>query len=248
MPPSGSFAAIAAGDISNCALGTASQLACWGQNAAGDAALGVPPGAFQVVSLDDGACALDACGRITCWPPAYVEAFAVPDASQERFLTVAVGVDNICGILQSGRIECYGNDILNVSVGHPTDAGFVGVDIGHNHACALAGDGSVACWGAGGPGDPTDGGADGKQWGQATPPSGTFTSFSTGYDFTCAIRTDGGIACWGNGELGKTTAPDGTFQEVSCGYTNACAIRNDGSLVCWGSNTGGRSDPPSDFN
>ena len=65
---------------------------------------------------------------------------------------------------------------------------------GEYHTCALKADGSVACWGAGGPG--TSGSRD---YGQSTPPAGSFLAVSTGAFHTCALKTDGSVACWGAG-------------------------------------------------
>jgi alpha-tubulin suppressor-like RCC1 family protein len=55
-------------------------------------------------------------------------------------------------------------------------------------------DGSIACWGF-------------NNYGQATPPAGTFSSVSAGYSHTCALKIDGTVTCWGDNSLGQTTSP-----------------------------------------
>jgi alpha-tubulin suppressor-like RCC1 family protein len=127
------------------------------------------------------------------------------------------------------------------------------VTCGIEHACAIATDGHVECWGAGSkpPNDAKD------NFGQAMPPSGSFKSLSAGYYHTCGIASDDTVKCWGAGttssdcagltECGQAMPPSGKFQEIAGNYTNSCGIRADGTLTCWGSNTGNRSTPPSDF-
>src|SRR5512145_795776 len=55
---------------------------------------------------------------------------------------------------------------------------------GTDHNCALAEDGSVACWGRG-------------EDGRASPPSETFAQVSAGSWYTCGVKADGKVVCWG---------------------------------------------------
>jgi hypothetical protein len=89
----------------------------------------------------------------------------------------------------------------------------------------------VACWGR-------------DDYGQATPPGGTFSQVSAGGDHTCGVRTDGTLACWGWNYYGQATPPAGTFSQVSAGYHHNCAVRTDGTLACWGHNSDGQATPP----
>jgi hypothetical protein len=75
-------------------------------------------------------------------------------------------------------------------------------------------------------------------------PSGTFTQVSGGADSFCAVATDGSIACWGRCSFGECEPPKGTFVSVSVGYTHACALTPDGSAVCWGLDLFGETVPP----
>ena len=95
------------------------------------------------------------------------------------------------------------------------------VDVGGLHSCQVESDGSVACWGA-------------DDYGQATPPPGTFLSVSAGDLHTCGVRTDGSVACWGLDLRGQASPPDGTFLAVAAGDRHSCGLRPDGSVQCWG--------------
>ena len=91
--------------------------------------------------------------------------------------------------------------------------------------------GSVACWGY-------------NEYGQATPPAGSFVSVSAGTFTTCGVRSDGSVACWGSDEDGQATPPAGSFVSVSAGVVHTCGVRSDGSVACWGSDEDGQATPP----
>src|SRR5262245_33083277 len=105
------------------------------------------------------------------------------------------------------------------------------IDAGQNHTCAIRSDGTVACWGW-------------NEYGQSTPPSGTFIQVSGGGQHSCGVRTNGTIACWGSNSAGHAHAPEGTFTSISAGLDHTCAVRTEGSIACWGG-YGGESWPPS---
>ena len=67
----------------------------------------------------------------------------------------------------------------------PQEVGFVEVSYGSDHACALHGDGWIACYGS-------------NAHGKATPPEGEYSSISSGEHGSCAIqKEDGKVVCWG---------------------------------------------------
>ena len=109
---------------------------------------------------------------------------------------------------------------------------FAMVSAGNEHTCGLREDGSVVCWGD-------------DEYGQATPPQGTFTSVSAGSYHTCGVREDGSVACWGIDNYGRATPPQGTFTSVSAGAGHSCGVREDGSVACWGNNRNGQATAPS---
>lgn len=130
-------------------------------------------------------------------------------------LTTRAFTGPYCVLKSDGRPLCYAGD--SISRGSPPDGPFQSV----SEPCGLRADGTLACWGADGPGPA---------------PSGTFTSFSAVQTAACAVRANGTLACFG-AENPILHPPSGTFQNVSVGYSASCAVRTSGELVCWG-------DPP----
>ncbi|MGB6895914.1 MAG: RCC1 domain-containing protein, partial [Dehalococcoidia bacterium] len=64
--------------------------------------------------------------------------------------------------------------------------------------CGVKTDGTLACWGR-------------NDYGQATPPAGTFSQVSAGGFHNCGVKTDGTLACWGSNSDGQATPPAGTI-------------------------------------
>jgi alpha-tubulin suppressor-like RCC1 family protein len=108
------------------------------------------------------------------------------------------------------------------------------ISAGWRHICAIRTDGTVACWGR----------QEENDYGQATPPAGTFTQVSAGAMHTCGLRSDGTVACWGANDLGQSTPPSGTFIQLSAGMQHTCGLRANGTLECWGYNDFGQSTAP----
>ena len=107
--------------------------------------------------------------------------------------------------------------------------GFVEVSSGHQYACGLRGTGYVECWGD-------------DDFGEATPPIGTFIQISAGLSQTCGVRNTGDVECWGHSR--RATPPVGTFIQVSVGSSDACGVIETGDVACWGHNEFGQSKPP----
>jgi alpha-tubulin suppressor-like RCC1 family protein len=146
---------------------------------------------------------------------------------------------------------------------------FLALAVGDRHACAIATDGALQCWGDDGfnqlDGIPagsfarkgvSGGGAHTCMVGRASllscwgsdqfgqldhVPSGTFTAVSAGADHTCALATAGAISCWGDDSIGQLDGiPTGTFTAISAGDVHTCAIATAGTISCWGANTVGQ--------
>ena len=66
---------------------------------------------------------------------------------------------------------------------------FVDVAVHTSHACAIASDGAVTCWGL-------------NNVGQSSPPAGTYRSISVSVSRSCAIATDETPVCWGSTQQG----------------------------------------------
>ena len=70
------------------------------------------------------------------------------------------------------------------------DVKYTAISSGANHVCAIAGDGSIMCWGDDSEGQVSD-----------RPTSGRFTHISSGDSHTCGLSDDGGVICWGSIEV-----------------------------------------------
>jgi hypothetical protein len=192
---------------------------------------------------------------MTCWGHENVDGDFDLDGN---FKDVAAGEENVCGLLDDGRLICgsgsgtpgpfvaltngcalarngtatcfYGS--YDRAVGMPACTPFRQITAGERHVCGLREDHSVVCWG-------NDG------FGQSTPPQGSFHQISAGRSHTCGVRTDDTISCWG--EPSRTQAPTGTYVQVSAGLKHTCALRTDGKVVCWGDDSAFQSSPPADL-
>jgi len=105
------------------------------------------------------------------------------------------------------------------------------ISAGNRHTCLIRKDGSVDCWGA-------------NDYGESTPPSGSFIQISAGWHRTCGIRTNARLECWGSNYYEEPTLLSGSFTQVSVGNFHTCAILKNGSVECWGRNEYGESTPP----
>ncbi|MCY3786200.1 MAG: RCC1 domain-containing protein [bacterium] len=106
-----------------------------------------------------------------------------------------------------------------------------GPDNPSQHACAIATDGGLVCWGTNGNGEtvvPPD-------WLGLAP----YRDVAAGYRHTCALDRRGEAVCWGDGTHGQTDAPAGVFTQLSAGRWHTCGLRPDGEAECWGNGPGG---------
>ena len=93
--------------------------------------------------------------------------------------------------------------------------------------CAVAGSGTVKCWGwAEGPITP------------APSNLGSALQVETGFEFACALLVDTTVSCWGDNTYQQTNVPAGLsgVKEITSGGYHTCAIKSDDTVVCWGFN------------
>ena len=249
MPPSRKFKHLRGYKNSNCAFDSGNTFECWGEvfgYAKGSKAIDIGLGERH-------RCLLLADATVTCvGDPGAAEALP-PDGA---FLSVAAGSGLSCAIRENHTLVCWGSDVFH-GLDVPSGS-FSRVSVGGGHQCAIRmGDDSVACWGAGVATDPNGMDPEGRYFGQAIPPTGSFGDICAGYRHSCGVRTDGTLACWGlgtkigdcvnAGECGQAAPPGGKFVEVDCGLSHTCGIKEDGTVACWGSNNADRSTPPADL-
>jgi hypothetical protein len=100
----------------------------------------------------------------------------------------------------------------------------VGIGVSAYHACIVAADGEVVCWGNPQP--------------RSTPPKGLHAvALASGHLHNCVLTTadaDERVLCFGFG--GDSIVPPTGLDpvQVSVGQSISCALERDGRVVCWG--------------
>ena len=190
------------------------------------------------------ACAIRTSGVLSCWGKSRDERLVIPTEQDGSAITdwtfVEAGFANACGIREGGSVVCFGRATYDRSAG-PSGAGpFIDVTMGTYHGCALAGDGTVECWGGTGLAglDP-----------MKVPPSGVaFTEIematSDKFYYACGLDGDGRIHCWGVSGPEQLDPLSGSWSKLSVGGPNACALDANDRLACWGADDGGLLEPP----
>lgn len=237
--------AISAGAGHACALTAAGAAKCWGENLSGrlgDGTITTRLVPTNVVGLSSGVVAIHA------------------------------GLYHSCAVTVSGAVKCWG-DNRNFQVGSWDDVsgeltpyavpgldhGFVDVQTGNSHTCALSASGGVKCWGSNGAHQIGNGMV---EFEQRTPAdvyglkSGVI-ALSAGGDHNCALTADGTVYCWGSGyynPLGSVPlaiqglkgvvaiAASGSSSALPSGRPTefTCARMLDGEAKCWGGNERGQ--------
>ena len=166
-----------------------------------------------------------------------------------------------CARYTNGRVQCAGQNSLGQlgrgattpgkrleSPASVTDvAGATRVVAGNAHACALAKDGRVWCWGSGENGELGSGTAQSSATPHLVAGLSDATALWAGNMHTCAIKRTGGVVCWGvndRGQLGdgtkvnraspvEVTGVAGATKLALASY-HSCAVAKDGLVLCWG--------------
>jgi alpha-tubulin suppressor-like RCC1 family protein len=181
----------------------------------------------------------------------------------DRFATVSAGDAFTCGLSTEGAPFCWGSgaygrlgdgtvDSVRVApvpvVGGPV---LRALSAGRRHACGLADDGRVSCWGGnstGALGIPST--TDHSPLPVVVETDRAFVSVGAGYLHTCGLAADSTAYCWGRGfQLGDSLgvsrprpAPvygGHRFAALSVGWNHTCGLATDGAVWCWGYNLAG---------
>ncbi|MET3960265.1 alpha-tubulin suppressor-like RCC1 family protein/fibronectin type 3 domain-containing protein [Marmoricola sp. OAE513] len=260
-PPAG-WAAVSAGEVHTCAIGTDKSLYCWGQNRYGQ--LGNPTG------VETG------------------NAYATPTrVGSATWMSVSVGDGFTCGIQEPGTLWCWGRDTYgqigvapnaDLQAPHPTPtqvgaaSTWTSVAAGGESACGIVA-GNASCWGLNYAGQLGSAANSGSLTPNPTPTTvagvTSPTSVTVGADHACAVQSGGTLKCWGSNTLGQlgnaTNAGSGdpnaiplqvagtTWASVSAGEFHTCATTTTNTLSCWGQNGWGElgkaaSESPFDEN
>jgi alpha-tubulin suppressor-like RCC1 family protein len=172
------------------------------------------------------------------------------------YTDVATGANHACGVLATGLVQCWGENVYgqlgnNANVASSTAVDVIGVAsalavaAGYSHSCALIAGGSVKCWGSndvGQLGDPTV---------SASPIAVSVTGMSNAIAIsanrstTCALQSSGTVACWGtvpglgNAASAVEIAGMSGSTALSVGSDHICAVRS-GQVWCQGANGSGQ--------
>jgi alpha-tubulin suppressor-like RCC1 family protein len=230
--------------LNTCAIDSADDLWCWGENSHGQVGDGTTTARSEPVRVD----------------PQDKSPDGVP------WITVSPGNGFTCGTRADKSLWCWGRN-EDGAVGDGTDVDrrrpvqiapdtpWTTVRAGHDHACALQDNGIAWCWG-----DASTGQLGTDTYFPVPRPvpvldRGTWSDLTAGEDFTCGLRPDATLWCWGTNEHGelalsrpdqKTSGVpvrvpgDAVWRTLSAGSGTACGIRRDGTLWCWGDNHRGQ--------
>jgi alpha-tubulin suppressor-like RCC1 family protein len=186
-------------------------------------------GASAGISGDEDACGVLSTGKVFCWQfqaggfnALNIQLVLGLDGQPISSITqVSVGYGFGCAVRSDSAVLCWGlNDAGQLARGTvtPNRSLFPAVAItglnakyvsaGFNHACALALDGTVKCWGADEYGQLGNGQSNlAILFPFASPQSvvgiANATGVSAGWEFTCAGLADASTKCWGFNDFGK---------------------------------------------
>ncbi len=228
---------ITAGSQYTCALDGKGIGECWGRNAEGELGNGTTNGSSFPISITGVAGTIDA-----------------------RFL--ASGPEFNCAGRGSGVLSCWGANSSSLGNGksgtiparNPVDVAvspLFSASLADEHACGLAPDGRVACWGDNAFGDVGDNSTTERD-------SPVFvmngaSALAAGSVHTCALHSNGTVSCWGSGVVGQLG--NGIFADshipvpvssldhvvsIASGDFGTCAVRDDGTVSCWGNGSVGQ--------
>ena len=179
--------------------------------------------------------------------------------SQPHASRLALGYGLSCAVMTDGTVRCWGYDgfhqlgragsspcagpaaALGPCAVRPTPvpalAGVARLAIGATHACALAEDGAVRCWGTG-PGAGAESGAVVEDPTLVSAPGSPVVDLAADLDNTCVLHADGTVSCWGDdayGQLGLgSTTGVGEVSQLAMGHNFTCGRMADQTVRCSG--------------
>ncbi len=159
-----------------------------------------------------------------------------------RGVVTAVDAGSTTIVASTGDLS----DTTRVRVFPPVDERFIQVSVGVGHACALAEDGTVYCWG-GNEFLEVLGRTGLLESSRPVPVAGgiRFRSVDAGAYHTCGQAIAGGVYCWGAGGLfqlgGHASSPEPieivaevSFASLHVGSYFNCGLTAGGMAYCWG--------------
>jgi hypothetical protein len=160
--------------------------------------------------------------KLVCWNDLDGAGLQPPDG---LFVQVVLRSRFACALDVDQRVTCFGDDAPAV----PADLRATALAAGDAHACSIARDGKVSCWGKG----------------AVAPPSRRFISLSCARAQCCGITDTHDVSCWGPPD-DRREPPPGKFDRVAVFDDHSCAVRAGGGTLCWGNNDDGQCNVPQD--
>lgn len=259
-------------------------VACWGANESGQLGNGTTTrsatpvevigvsGARDVSVGEADVCVVLSNGHVECWGSNWdgalgngtsgyfskvpVEVKGIGDAVQ-----VAVGYKHACAVLSSGKVFCWGSEVIEaIDSPHYSPVEVPGISsatqavVGHGHSCALLSSGRVDCWEEDFYGELGDGRT---HTASETPVEvhgvTSARQIAAGRQHTCALLSTGQVVCWGDnneGQLGNGTKVISSVpievsniedaSQLAAGGNDTCALTSRGGVDCWGDNSFGQ--------
>lgn len=142
---------VATGTLHTCAADEAGRVSCWGSNQLEQLAIPSSLGTVKVLFAKEFySCALTETGAIDCWgrfDEELAEQLEKVKQNGARFKQLALGQDFLCGIDEKNEVQCLGTaDCGATDV--PQGLKALAISAGKSHACAVAMDGRLVCWGS----------------------------------------------------------------------------------------------------
>jgi alpha-tubulin suppressor-like RCC1 family protein len=191
----------------------------------------------------------------------------MPQGSQNA-TQLSIGADHLCGILDEGKVECWGERPLEMDSTVTGLRGVKKITSGYRHSCALTDKNVLRCWGvdAVNPNFSSDQKvvdiASGSNFSCALlendaikcwmlegyedrdivhPPAFVIDAkgLISGDQFAC-VYSDSEINCWGskNDDIQLPPKVAGKIKSISAGNSHAC-FEDEEKIKCWGSNRQG---------
>jgi alpha-tubulin suppressor-like RCC1 family protein len=179
--------------------------------------------------------------------------------------SLALRGDNSCAVMTDGTVRCWGYNedhrlgrtpstqcgdgksvafhaCVKVPTPFPGLTGMARLVLGETHACALAMDGTVRCWGNGPGVGGESAGSDDPIPVVIDPPR--VIELAADLNNTCARREDSTVTCWGDNTYGQLSRASGAdFQgatQLAMGHNFTCVRLADGNAQCAGLNDEGQ--------